>query len=439
MPSVSLRDLLEAGVHFGHQTRRWNPKMKPYIYGAKNGIHIIDLQRTARGLVDASRFVTPPSPRAAPCCSSAPSAPPATSSQEEASAAACSTSTTAGWAARSPTGRRQEVDRAPPPAREGPRRGPLRPPHQEGGPRAHPRDREDGPQPRRHQEHEAPCPSASSSSTRRRSTSPSRRPTRSASRSSALCDTNCDPSGIDYVIPGNDDAIKSIRLFTAAIADARPSTGCAPRASRQGRQEGRPRRHRGHHRAPTSTPSGSHRASCSRSTARPTSSRSTTDFQGLVRTSRCTSPSERPAYRVDSEDCPADIVTEARARRPDRARDGRGQAPGQSPRRSSTAACRSGSKRSACSSRSSSRTTSRPMKRDRRRGRDVATMRREHQGPPVLSVRARRGPREEVRSDFAAEVAADQLARPERRRRASGAPRPRGASLPRPALRRLGL
>ena len=56
--NISLRDLLESGVHFGHQTRRWNPKMKPYIYGSKNGIHIIDLQKTARGLVDAARYVT---------------------------------------------------------------------------------------------------------------------------------------------------------------------------------------------------------------------------------------------------------------------------------------------------------------------------------------------------------------------------------------------
>jgi small subunit ribosomal protein S2 len=56
--NVSLRDLLHAGVHFGHQTRRWSPKMAPYIYGAKNGIHIIDLQKTARGLIDANRFLT---------------------------------------------------------------------------------------------------------------------------------------------------------------------------------------------------------------------------------------------------------------------------------------------------------------------------------------------------------------------------------------------
>lgn len=46
--AISIRELLEAGAHFGHQTHRWNPKMKPYIYGARNGIYIIDLQQTAR-------------------------------------------------------------------------------------------------------------------------------------------------------------------------------------------------------------------------------------------------------------------------------------------------------------------------------------------------------------------------------------------------------
>lgn len=46
LPEFSMRQLLEAGVHFGHQTHRWNPKMKPYIFGARNGIHIIDLSQT---------------------------------------------------------------------------------------------------------------------------------------------------------------------------------------------------------------------------------------------------------------------------------------------------------------------------------------------------------------------------------------------------------
>ena len=46
MGELTLKDLLEAGVHFGHQTKRWNPKMKPFIFMEKNGIHIIDLQKT---------------------------------------------------------------------------------------------------------------------------------------------------------------------------------------------------------------------------------------------------------------------------------------------------------------------------------------------------------------------------------------------------------
>ena len=57
MSVVSVRDLLEAGVHFGHQTRRWNPKMKRYIFGERNGIYIIDLQQTVAMLETAYHFV----------------------------------------------------------------------------------------------------------------------------------------------------------------------------------------------------------------------------------------------------------------------------------------------------------------------------------------------------------------------------------------------
>jgi len=55
--AVSIRQLLESGVHFGHRTERWNPRMKPYIFGARNGIHIIDLQQTAKLLRRAYEFV----------------------------------------------------------------------------------------------------------------------------------------------------------------------------------------------------------------------------------------------------------------------------------------------------------------------------------------------------------------------------------------------
>ena len=58
MPTASMRQLLEAGVHFGHQTRRWNPKMRPFIFAERNGIHIIDLAQTVKRLDTALEFVT---------------------------------------------------------------------------------------------------------------------------------------------------------------------------------------------------------------------------------------------------------------------------------------------------------------------------------------------------------------------------------------------
>jgi len=57
LPAISMKELLEAGVHFGHQTKRWNPKMKEYIFGERNGIYIIDLQKTLKMFKDAARFV----------------------------------------------------------------------------------------------------------------------------------------------------------------------------------------------------------------------------------------------------------------------------------------------------------------------------------------------------------------------------------------------
>lgn len=57
MVSVTMKELLEAGVHFGHQTKRWNPKMKEYIFGQRNGIYIIDLQKTIRIFKEALQFI----------------------------------------------------------------------------------------------------------------------------------------------------------------------------------------------------------------------------------------------------------------------------------------------------------------------------------------------------------------------------------------------
>ncbi len=58
MTGIALKDLLEAGVHFGHQTKRWNPKMKSYIFGERNGIYIIDLAKTAKLFREAEQFTT---------------------------------------------------------------------------------------------------------------------------------------------------------------------------------------------------------------------------------------------------------------------------------------------------------------------------------------------------------------------------------------------
>jgi small subunit ribosomal protein S2 len=57
MAIISMKQLLEAGVHFGHQTNKWNPKMKPYIFGARNNIYIIDLQQTVGLFQNAYNFV----------------------------------------------------------------------------------------------------------------------------------------------------------------------------------------------------------------------------------------------------------------------------------------------------------------------------------------------------------------------------------------------
>ena len=100
MAVVTMKQLLEAGVHFGHQTRRWNPKMKPYIFTERNGIYIIDLQKTVRMLEEAyqlRRGTSPPRRHGA--LRRHQEAGPGRPSRTRPSAAACSTSTSAGWAA----------------------------------------------------------------------------------------------------------------------------------------------------------------------------------------------------------------------------------------------------------------------------------------------------------------------------------------------------
>ena len=104
---VTMKQLLEAGVHFGHQTRRWNPKMKRFIFGERNGIYIIDLHQTLERDRDGLHATSATwSPTAARSCSSAPRSRRRTRSRATPTSAACRTSTSAGSAACSPTSRR---------------------------------------------------------------------------------------------------------------------------------------------------------------------------------------------------------------------------------------------------------------------------------------------------------------------------------------------
>ena len=101
MAVISMKQLLEAGVHFGHQTRRWNPKMEKYIFTERNGIYIIDLQKTVKKVEEAYNFVRELAGRRRQrFCSSARRNRRRIPFGKKRSAAACFTSTTAGSAAR---------------------------------------------------------------------------------------------------------------------------------------------------------------------------------------------------------------------------------------------------------------------------------------------------------------------------------------------------
>jgi small subunit ribosomal protein S2 len=104
MANITMKELLEAGVHFGHQTKRWNPKMKEYIFGERNGIYIIDLQKTLKMFKEASKFVTDLTSTGKLILFVGTKRQAQDAIAEEATRAACPTSTAAGWAVCSPTG-----------------------------------------------------------------------------------------------------------------------------------------------------------------------------------------------------------------------------------------------------------------------------------------------------------------------------------------------
>ncbi len=220
MSNVSLRELLEAGVHFGHQTRRWDPKMKPYIYGSKNGIHIIDLQKTARCLVEASRFVAGVVASGNPVLFVGTKKAARNIVREEALRANMffvNNRWLGGTMTNFQTVKRS-IDRLVA----------LEKAEAEG--RFSILTKKEALQLTREIakmdkslggiKNLKGRPGALFVIDPRKEYIAIREANKLKIPVVALCDTNCNPQGIDYVIPGNDDAIKSIRLFTGAVADA---------------------------------------------------------------------------------------------------------------------------------------------------------------------------------------------------------------------------
>jgi len=217
---VTMKELLEAGVHFGHQTSRWNPKMKPYIFGARNGIYIIDLQKTVGLAKDALNAVTKLSQQGRKVLFVGTKAQARDVIQEAAERCGCPY-VTERWLGGSLTNfqtiqvcltkleKIQEkkdsgaFDQLPNKERAATEKEYERLLRNLGGIRK----MSDLPgalfvvDPQR--EHNAVAEAKVL-----------------GIPVIAITDTNCNPDVIDYVIPGNDDALKSIRLFAGAVADA---------------------------------------------------------------------------------------------------------------------------------------------------------------------------------------------------------------------------
>ncbi len=217
---LPVKALLDAGVHFGHQTKRWNPKMRPFIYGARNGIHIIDLDQTSRLFKRAFDFIEETVGRGGSLLMVGTKRQAQEIVQEEATRAGAFYVVNR-WLGGTLTNFRtikQGLDRM----------------------RSIERMRDDGTYQSLHKkeivklekEHErfekyvGGLKTMSSLPSALFVIDPSKEliAVQEAKRLSipviAITDTNCDPDFVDFVIPGNDDAIRSIKLITSRVADA---------------------------------------------------------------------------------------------------------------------------------------------------------------------------------------------------------------------------
>jgi small subunit ribosomal protein S2 len=220
MPKLDMRELLEAGVHFGHQTKRWNPKMKPYIFGARNGIYIIDLAKTVRLFDNAFQFVadTVASGRSVLFVGTKKQAQEIVAQEALRSDQFFITHRWLGGTLTNFRTIRKSIERLKV----------LEKMSQDGSYSRYTkkeqlqfeREREKLEQALGGIKHMEKPPGAIFLIDPKKEHIAIKEAGRLGIPVIGLVDTNCDPDGVDYVIPGNDDAIRSISLFTARIADA---------------------------------------------------------------------------------------------------------------------------------------------------------------------------------------------------------------------------
>ncbi len=220
MAKLNMRELLEAGVHFGHQTGRWNPKIRPYIYGARNGVHIIDLSKTVRLFDRAADFLSGTVSHGRHVLFVGTKKQAQEIVREEA-LRANQFFITNRWLGGTLTNfrtiktsidRLKELDRM---ASDGSfdrftKKEALMLTRERDKLEANIGGIKDMPG----------IPGAMFVIDPRKEEIAVKEANRLGIPVVALTDTNCDPDGVDFVIPANDDAIRSIKLFTAAIAES---------------------------------------------------------------------------------------------------------------------------------------------------------------------------------------------------------------------------
>jgi len=217
---ITMKELLEAGVHFGHQTRRWNPKMKEYIFGERNGIHIIDLQKTLKMFREAARYVADLASHGHTVLFLGTKRQAQEAIAEEANRCGMFYvnhrwlgGTLTNWVTLQKSIKRLKLLKA---MTEDGRMSAL--PKKE----AARLDRE-----LKHLqqnfagvENMATLPDAMFVIDPNAEVIAVREARRMGIPVVAIVDTNCDPDLVDWVIPGNDDALRAIRLFTSKVSDA---------------------------------------------------------------------------------------------------------------------------------------------------------------------------------------------------------------------------